>query len=209
MKALIDATQQGKLSAKLALVASNQPDAAGLKIAAHAGIPTHSINHQNYSHREAFDTDLADIVARSNPDLIVLAGFMRILTPIFLDRFTGQLINIHPSLLPKHPGLHTHQRAIDAGDKETGATVHYVTSELDGGPPVLQARVVINPDDTPERLAARVLPIEHQILPEAARWHLEGRLKLAGNHVELDGQRLPNTGIQWPKKPEKLNYHHP
>ena len=128
---------------------------------------------------------------------MILAGFMRILTPVFVDRFAGKLLNIHPSLLPKYPGLHTHQRAIDAGDSEAGATVHYVTSELDGGPPVMQVRLTIRSEDTAESLAARLLPLEHQLYPAAAALHLSGRLHLSNGLLELDGEPLPATGIDW------------
>ena len=201
MEAFIEATQQGQLAADIALVISNRPDAVGLETARAAGIATRCINHRDYDSREAFDADLADAVGEANPDLIILAGFMRILTPVFVQPFQGKLLNIHPSLLPKYPGLNTHQRAIDAGDTVAGATVHYVTSELDGGPPVLQAQVAISADDTADSLAAKILPLEHQIYPAAARWHLEGRLRLEGGRAELDGQPLPASGVLWADQP--------
>ena len=128
-------------------------------------------------------------------DLVILAGFMRILTPVFIKPFAGRLLNIHPSLLPKYPGLHTHQRALDAGDTEAGVTVHFVTPELDGGPPIVQARVPIAPGDTAQTLAARVIEEEHVIYPMAAQWHLQGRLKLTDEGAYLDDNPIPATGI--------------
>ena len=146
-------------------------------IAREAAIQTALIDHQSYESREAFDADLAGVLESQSPDLVVLAGFMRILTPGFVPA-AGRLMNIHPSLLPLYPGLHTHQRALNAGDTHAGATVHYVTGELDGGPPILQAKVAVQPDDDEESLAARVLLVEHQIYPTAINWHLSGRLQL-------------------------------
>ena len=179
------------------MVISNRPGAGGLDIARDAGIETALIDHQAYSTREAFDADLAGALESQSPDLIVLAGFMRILTPEFVSRFAGRLMNIHPSLLPLYPGLHTHQRALDAGDVHAGATVHYVTGELDGGPPVLQAKVTVKPDDDADSLAARVLQLEHQIYPQAIAWHLSDRLQFTAGRLTLDGIALPPTGQQW------------
>ena len=176
-QSILSASQSGTLGGDIALVISNRPGAGGLDIARDAGIATALIDHQAYSTREAFDADLAGALESQSPDLIVLAGFMRILTPEFVSRFAGRLINIHPSLLPLYPGLHTHQRALDAGDIYAGATVHYVTGELDGGPPVLQAKVTVQPDDDADSLAARVLQVEHQIYPQAIAWHLSERLQ--------------------------------
>lgn len=199
LQAFIDACNVGKLDADIALVLSNNPDAAGLQRATAAGIDTAVVNHRDFGTREAFDRALVDELAPYRPDLVILAGFMRILTPVFIDEFEGRLMNIHPSLLPKYPGLDTHQRAIDAGDSEAGVTVHYVTQELDGGPPILQARVPIGKDDTAASLAARVQVQEHVIYPIAARWHLEGRLRLAAEGAVLDGAALPATGIAYNK----------
>jgi phosphoribosylglycinamide formyltransferase-1 len=140
---------------------------------------------------------LVDELRAHDVDLVVLAGFMRILTPVLIEPFLGRLLNIHPSLLPKYPGLKTHQRALDAGDTEAGATVHFVTQELDGGPPVLQARVLILPGDTADSLAARVAAQEHAIYPIAARWFAEGRLALTGHSATLDGESIPTTGIPY------------
>jgi phosphoribosylglycinamide formyltransferase-1 len=196
LQAFIDACVSGELPAQITLVISNNPEAAGLQRAERAGITTKCINHRNYANREAFDEALVDELRSHHVDLVVLAGFMRILTPVLIEPYLGRLLNIHPSLLPKYPGLKTHQRALDAGDTEAGATVHFVTQELDGGPPVLQARVPILPGDTADSLAARVAAQEHTIYPIAARWYLQGRLALTGQGATLDGTRIPATGIQ-------------
>ncbi|WP_240732884.1 phosphoribosylglycinamide formyltransferase [Halioglobus maricola] len=197
MQAFIDACQTGDLNAEICLVLSNKPDAAGLERAAQAGLETTCVNHKNYDSRETFDAALVHALARHEPDLVILAGFMRILTPVFIEPFAGKLLNIHPSLLPKYPGLHTHQRALTAGDAEAGVTVHYVTPELDGGPPIIQARVAVEPGDTAESLAARVIVQEHVIYPIAARWQLEGRLELTAAGARLDGAPIPATGIDY------------
>ena len=201
-QSILSASQSGTLGGDIALVISNRPGAGGLDIARDAGIETALIDHQAYSTREAFDADLAGALESQSPDLIVLAGFMRILTPEFVSRFAGRLMNIHPSLLPLYPGLHTHQRALDAGDVHAGATVHYVTGELDGGPPVLQAKVTVEPDDDADSLAARVLQLEHQIYPQAIAWHLSDRLQFTAGRLTLDGIALPPTGRQWQSEPE-------
>ncbi len=197
MQAFIDACAAGALDATIALVISNNPDAAGLERAAEAGIATCCINHRDYGSREAFDAALVSRLQAEQIDLVILAGFMRILTPVFIEPFYGRLLNIHPSLLPKYPGLNTHQRALDAGDAEAGVTVHYVTPELDGGPPVIQARVPVLPDDNADTLAARVIVEEHVIYPIAAKWHLQGRLQLKDEGAYLDGERIPATGIPY------------
>jgi len=196
-QSILSASQSGTLGGEIALVISNRPGAGGLDIAHEAGISTALIDHQTYATREAFDADLAGALESQSPDLIVLAGFMRILTPEFVSRFAGRLMNIHPSLLPLYPGLHTHQRALDAGDTHAGATVHYVTGELDGGPPVLQAKVAVQPHDNADSLAARVLRVEHQIYPTAIEWHLSERLQFISGTLYLDGTALPPTGQQW------------
>lgn len=197
MAALISACADGRLPGTIAAVFSNQPQAEGLGLAQAAGIPTRGLDHRAFPDRETFDAALAEQVADHNPDLVALAGFMRVLTPVFVAPFGDRLMNIHPSLLPRYPGLNTHRRAIDNGDTEAGATVHYVTGTLDGGPGILQARVPVEPGDSAEQLAARVLPVEHQIYPVAARWHLEGRLTLHANTATLDGDPLPPGGLQW------------
>ncbi len=169
LQAFIDASADPSYPCEVVAVISNRTGVFGLERAARAGIHHEVIEHTAFASREAFDVALADRIDGHKPDLVILAGFMRILTPDFVARYAGRLLNIHPSLLPKYPGLHTHQRAIDAGDTEAGATVHLVTAELDGGPVILQARVPVLPGDTAEILAARVLVQEHRIYPEAAR----------------------------------------
>ncbi len=195
LQAFIDAIARGELNARIAAVISNKADAFGLQRAAQAQIPTEVIDHRQFPDREAFDTELRARVERYAPDLIVLAGFMRILTANFLRPFHGKLINIHPSLLPKYPGLHTHQRALDAGDALAGATVHFVTEELDGGPAIIQASVPIHSGDDAAAIAARVLVQEHRIFPLAAQWFAQGRLQLRGNCATLDDEPLPSTGF--------------
>ncbi len=159
----------GDHPARPVLVASNDPAAGGLAKAAALGIPTAALDHRAYPSREAFEADLARILDAANPDVICLAGFMRILTPGFIRHYEGRMLNIHPSLLPKYPGLHTHARALAAGDTEAGCTVHEVTADLDAGPILGQARVPVLPDDTPDTLAARVLIQEHRLYPAVLR----------------------------------------
>ena len=159
-------------------------------------IATDVVDHKKFDSREAFDEALAKAVDRRQPSLVVLAGFMRILTPGFVRHYQGRLLNIHPSLLPKYKGLHTHQRALEAGDSEHGCSVHFVTEELDGGPLVVQAVIPVESDDTPESLAQRVHVQEHRIYPLAMRWFAEGRLRLGQDGAELDGQALPPSGQQ-------------
>ena len=197
MEVFLEAATSGALAGNIVSVISNRPDAQGIITARNRGVATTVIDHQQFATREAFGAALADEVAANNPDVVVLAGFMRILTPVFINRFLGKLVNIHPSLLPKYAGLHTHQRAIDAGDKEAGATVHYVTNELDGGPAILQARVNIANTDDAQTLACKVLEVEHLIFPEAVNWHLQGRVVHANQGAQLDGELLPPTGAQW------------
>lgn len=196
-QSLLNASAAGLLGGNIDLVISNRPGAGGLNIAHDAGIETALIDHQNYPTREAFDRDLAGVLDSRSPDLVVLAGFMRILTADFVERFAGRLLNIHPSLLPLYAGLNTHQRALDNGDTHAGATVHYVTGELDGGPPVLQARVPIESGDDARTLAARVLAVEHQIYPVAVNWHMTGRLTLIDGTLRKDDVALPATGHLW------------
>ena len=197
LQSILAASRSGALGGQVSIVISNRPGAGGLDIAREAAIETALIDHQAYVSREEFDADLAGALESQSPDLVVLAGFMRILTRGFVSRFAGRLINIHPSLLPLYPGLHTHQRALDAGDTHAGATVHYVTGELDGGPPILQAKVRVQPDDDEESLAARVLQMEHQIYPAAINWHLSGRLRFEQGRLYLGDELVPPTGQQW------------
>ena len=196
-QSLLNASLTDELSGSIDLVISNRPQAGGLAIANNANIDTALIDHQAYATRDAFDADLAGVIDSVIPDLIVLAGFMRILTQSFVSQFAGRLLNIHPSLLPLYPGLNTHQRALDNGDTHAGATVHYVTGELDGGPSVIQARVPIESGDTKEQLAARILHVEHRIYPQAVNWHLTGRLALQDGVLYKDSIPLPATGELW------------
>lgn len=197
LQSFIDSVKSGELQAEISAVFCNRPGAFGLQRATNAGVPAELINHQDFDSREAFDAALMHRIDQYEPDLVILAGFMRILTPAFVKHFHGRLLNIHPSLLPNYPGLNTHQRAIDAGDQHAGATVHFVTEELDGGPAILQARVAIEPDDKAEDLAKRILVQEHKIYPLAAQWFAQGRLTLEGNHALLDQQKLPAGGRQF------------
>ena len=197
MQALIDACTNGELPARVAVVISNKADAEGLARAAAAGVPTRCIDHRKFDTREAFDRALVAALAEFSVDLVILAGFMRILTAEFIGPYLGRLLNIHPSLLPRYPGLNTHQRALDAGDSEAGVTVHFVTQELDGGPPVLQAAVPVEPGDTADTLAARVYVQEHIIYPLAVKWLLQNRLQLKAGAAYLDGEKLPAQGVRY------------
>ena len=190
LQALIDAQLRG-LPIDLRAVVSNRADAFGLERARQHGIPAEFLSHRGYPDRESFDADLSTLIDRHAPGLVVLAGFMRILTPAFVNRYLGRMMNIHPSLLPKFPGLHTHQRALDAGETTHGASVHFVTAELDGGPVIIQARVPVLDGDDAETLAARVLAQEHRLYPTAVGWFAEGRLQLgADGRPHLDGRVL-------------------
>ena len=181
MEAILDA----RLPARVAAVISNNPKARGLGAARERGITTAVVDHHEFPDRPAFDAALAAEIDRHRPDLIALAGFMRVLTPSFVERYTGRIMNIHPSLLPAFPGLDTHRRALEAGARVHGCTVHFVTPALDSGPIIVQAAVPVQPGDTEERLAARVLAEEHRIYPQAIRWFCEGRLKLGDGVVTL------------------------
>ncbi len=169
---------------------TNQPEAKGLEFAKSVGIPTAVINHRSYPSREAFDEALMQQIDAFGADLLVLAGFMRILTPGFIEHYEGRMMNIHPSLLPRFPGLHTHERALEAGDRVHGATVHFVSAGVDEGPIICQSEVPVLPTDTPSELAARVLKTEHQIYPLAVEWFIQGRLQIAGNRVSVDPPEL-------------------
>jgi phosphoribosylglycinamide formyltransferase-1 len=180
----------GELPARICAVVSDREDAAALAWAAERGLNVHAVQRSQYAGRAAFDAALGDVVARYEPQLVVLAGFMRILGAALVERFAGRMLNIHPSLLPKYRGLHTHRRVLEARDSEHGASVHFVTTELDGGPVVLQARVPVLPGDDEAMLAERVLVQEHRIYPLAIRWFAEGRLRLDGGTVWFDGRPL-------------------
>jgi len=196
LQALIDGQQSGSLPINIVGVISNRPDVLGLERADKAGITTTLLDHSQFCHRHDFDQALSQRIDDHQADLIVLAGFMRILTPEFTQRYPAKILNIHPSLLPKYQGLNTHQRAIDAGDLSHGVTVHFVTAELDGGPPVAQATVAIEASDDEASLAKKVQQQEHIIYPMAVKWFAEGRLTLIGNNISLDGEPLPKNGYQ-------------
>ena len=196
MQAIIDATRDGRIDADVALVLSNRADAGGLKIAEQAGIPTRVIDHTAYDSREQFDQAMMEIIDPLQPDLVVLAGFMRILTPAFIRHYHDRLINIHPSLLPRYKGLHTHQRVLENGDSIHGASVHYVSDELDSGPVVIQAIVDVAADDDAASLAARVLEKEHVIYPIAIQYHISGRIRLSDQSLLLDGKILDKP-LRW------------
>lgn len=190
LQALIDAQTSG-LPIRIVAVVSNRADAPGLDRARRHAIPAEILSHRDYSDRETYDAALQRLIDRYRPGLVALAGFMRILTPGFVNHYYGRMFNIHPSLLPKLRGLHTHRRALDAGETTHGASVHFVTAELDGGPVVLQASVPVLPADDAETLMARVLEQEHRIYPCAVRWFAEGRLALDANGTpRLDGEPL-------------------
>ena len=180
----------GDLPARILAVLSDREDAAALAWAAERGLATGAVPQRQYADRAAFDAALGNVIAGYAPALVVLAGFMRILGSPLVERFAGRMLNIHPSLLPKYPGLHTHRRVLEAGDAEHGASVHFVTTELDGGPVVLQARVPVLPGDDEAMLAQRVLVQEHRIYPLAIRWFAEGRLRVDGGVVRFDGRPL-------------------
>lgn len=195
LQALIDSTAADN-PFRISAVISNRADAFGLQRAAAAGIATCILDHKLYADRASFDQALIELIDSYEAELVVLAGFMRILSGDFVRHFQGRLLNIHPSLLPKFKGLNTHQRALQAGEQEHGCSVHFVTEELDGGPVVLQAVVPIHSGDTPESLAQRVHTQEHRIYPLAARWFAEGRLSLEQAGAFLDGKLLPQNGQQ-------------
>lgn len=195
MQAIVEAHEAGQLAGgQIAAVVSNRPQAAGLAWAAARGIATAVVDHTTFADRETFDTALADTLNRFNPDLVVLAGFIRILTAGFTQRFAGRMMNIHPSLLPAFTGLHTHERAIATGCKLAGATVHFVTAELDHGPIIAQGCVPIITGDTADTVAARVLKIEHQLYPQAVRWFVQDRLSIDGLQVAIAGEAEEDGG---------------
>jgi phosphoribosylglycinamide formyltransferase-1 len=195
LQALIDAIAAGSLQARIALVASNRETARGLVRARMAGIPAQHLVATRGADRNSYDAALGNLVAAHAPDLVVLAGFMRILGASFVHRFRGRMLNIHPSLLPKYPGLDTHRLVLAHGDREHGATVHFVTADLDAGPPVIQYRFSVRPEDDVDSLTARVHVGEHLILPRAVDWFITGRLRLDSLGVMLDGNRLDSPVI--------------
>ncbi|HLO65168.1 MAG TPA: phosphoribosylglycinamide formyltransferase [Azonexus sp.] len=193
MEALIAARDAGNLPVNIAAVISNRPDAQGLETAARAGIATHYIDHKAFAGREAFDAALAECIDGFSPDLVVLAGFMRILSEGFVRHYEGRLMNIHPSLLPSFPGLHTHQRALEEGVRIHGCTVHFVTPTLDHGPVIIQAAVPVLDSDSEATLSARVLRQEHLVYPQAVRWFAEGKLSLDNGRVRLAAELADGT----------------
>ncbi|MEQ3640428.1 MAG: phosphoribosylglycinamide formyltransferase [Alteromonas sp.] len=194
LQAIIDAIAAGRLNAVVSGVISNRPNAYGLERAADAGIEAICLDHTDFDDRASYDAALRAQIEAFGADCVVLAGFMRILTPEFVDAFAGKLVNIHPSLLPKYKGLHTHQRAIDNGDEEHGVSVHFVTPELDGGPVIIQCRVPVFEDDVASDLAERVQEQERRIYPLVLSWFSAGRLSMRDNKAILDEQELPETG---------------
>ena len=194
LQALIDASTTANF--KISAVISNNQEAYGLQRAEKNNIPVQVIDHRSFETREDFDLILRKTIDEINPNLIVLAGFMRILGSNFVNHFSGRILNIHPSLLPKYPGINTHQRALDGGEQEHGVTVHFVTEALDGGPIIAQMKVPVLEEDTPDILAARVLNREHFIYPKTVAWFGAGRLRMEGTRAILDGEPLPPTGVQ-------------
>ncbi len=187
LQAFIDQVAAGTLDLDLCLVFSNKPGAFGLERAKKAGIPTACIEHGDYADRESFDRAVAAVIDEARPDLIVLAGFMRILSPWFVEHYEGKILNIHPALLPKYPGLNTHQRVLDAGDEWHGSTVHFVTEELDGGPRILAGRLRVDPEESAEELQHRVQAVEHVIYPRAADLVGSGRVEFVDGQTWIDG----------------------
>lgn len=194
LQALLDSLQDPENPARICAVISNRADAFGLQRAAQAGIPARVLDHKDFADRAAFDQALVKLIDEYAPQLVVLAGFMRILSAEFVRHYQGRMLNIHPSLLPKYKGLQTHQKALEAGETQHGCSVHFVTEELDGGPLVVQAVIPIAPNDTPTSLAQRVHVQEHLIYPLAVRWFATGRLRLGVHGAELDGEPLAASG---------------
>ena len=190
LQALVDAAEDEKYPAQISAVISSRNDAYGLQRARDAGIAHKVLSHKKYEGRESYDHALMALIDSFDPGLVALAGFMRILSADFVEHYSGRLLNIHPSLLPKYKGLKTHQRVLDDGGIEHGASVHFVTLELDGGPLILQSPVPVHADDTTEALAARVLKQEHIIYPQAVKWFAEGRLKLVDGVAMLDNKAI-------------------
>jgi phosphoribosylglycinamide formyltransferase-1 len=189
-EAIYKAAQAKSWDVRFTGLIANQPEAKGLVFAKSVGIPTAVIDHRAYPSREAFDRALMQQIDAFSADLVVLAGFMRILTPGLIEHYEGRMMNIHPSLLPRFPGLHTHERALEAGDRVHGATVHFVSAGVDEGPIICQSEVPVLPTDTPSELAARVLKTEHQIYPLAVEWFIQGRLQITGNRVSVHPPEL-------------------
>ena len=188
LQSFIDRVAAGDLDLELSIVFSNKPGAFGLERARKAGIPTECIEHGKFPNREMFDRAVAGVLDAYEPELIILAGFMRILSPWFVDHYEGKILNIHPALLPKYPGLNTHQRVLDAGDEWHGSTVHFVTPELDAGPRILAGRLRVDPNETADELMHRVQALEHQIYPEAAGLVGSGKVAFRDGQTLIDGE---------------------
>ncbi|MEC7545498.1 MAG: phosphoribosylglycinamide formyltransferase [Pseudomonadota bacterium] len=196
MLTIVDQVANGTIDAEVAGIICNEPEAAGVQKARDRDLDVSVIDHRGFTSREEFDIALMRTVDDYQPDLVVLAGFMRILTPDFVRRYEGRMLNIHPSLLPKYQGLHTHRRALEAGDETHGVTVHFVTEVLDDGPNVVQAVVPVLDGDTEDTLRKRVQIQEHIIYPIAVKWFVEGRLEMISGHAMFDGTALPSTGVK-------------
>lgn len=194
LQAIIDACKQKKINGTIRAVFSNKADAFGLERAREENIPAHALEASQFSRREAFDRELVQEIDAYAPDVVVLAGYMRILSPAFVGHYAGRLLNIHPSLLPKYPGLHTHRQVLENGDEEHGTSVHFVTDELDGGPVILQAKVPVFEGDSEDDVTERVQTQEHAIYPLVVSWFVDGRLQMRDGAAWLDGVRLPAQG---------------
>lgn len=195
LQAIIDSIDRGNLPAAVAVVISNREHAFGLERARRTGIATRVLRPRDQPDRLTYDRALMAIIDAFDPGLLVLAGYMRILTTEFVDHYAGRIMNVHPSLLPKFPGLHTHERAIASGDREHGASVHFVTADLDAGPVIIQGRLAVRDGDTPDALKQRVHEVEHRILPQAIKWFAEGRLSVSNGRVLLDGAARAEQGL--------------
>ena len=205
MRAIIERSRAADAAYSVAAVLSDRADAGGIEVARQLGVDARAVPRPTGSERALYDRLLAAAISEYSPSLIVLAGFMRILTAEFVERFAGRILNIHPSLLPKYAGLHTHRRALEARETEHGVTVHFVTEQLDGGPPVIQARVPVLPDDTETTLSQRVLKQEHIIYPLAVNWFCQGRLRCEAGKAQLDGRPLAEPVQIGDLEPEKAS----
>ncbi|MEM7431406.1 MAG: phosphoribosylglycinamide formyltransferase [Pseudomonadota bacterium] len=196
LQSFIDAEARGESAYTVCHVFSNRADAYGLERAQRANVPTDAVAHTEFESRDEFDRTVGDILDAHSPDILVLAGYMRILSAEFVARYAGRILNIHPALLPAYPGLDTHQRVLDAGETHHGSTVHFVTEELDGGPPVLQGRLQIGVNETAGQLMRRVQDIEHRIYPQCTNWFAEGRLEFRHGAAWLDGKQLRRPVVE-------------
>lgn len=198
LQAILDGARNGELPVDIRAVISNRAGAYGLERARQAGVEALTLDHKTFSNRDEFEAALRETIDGYGADLVILAGFMRVLSADFVEHYQGRILNIHPSLLPKFRGLKTHERALEAGEREHGASVHFVTPELDSGPVIIQARVPVFPGDDPETLAARVLEQEHRIYPKAIRWFAEGRVRMDNDTVMFDGAPLTSPEmLKW------------